>query len=126
MPSEGKSVAKRLFSDAVELKFAEAAKEADAEHEQWTYGDARLFVESQITPDQRMSLKRGRVSKGMVRRWMARMEHKKTLGTATPTLDDTNRMKWKTCENFKNYYVDTAALAVGMRMGRLNTGVQVG
>jgi hypothetical protein len=49
------------------------------------------------------------------------MAAKKMLGTAMPTLDDTNRIKWKTCENFKNHYVDTASLAVKMGMGRLNT-----
>jgi hypothetical protein len=40
----------------------------------------------------------------MTRAWLKRVEVKKTLGTAAPapTLDDTNRMKWKTHENFKN------------------------
>jgi hypothetical protein len=56
-PSSGKGFLKRLFSDAVEEKFAAAATEADKEHEQWAVGDARLFVESQITPDQRTLLK---------------------------------------------------------------------
>jgi hypothetical protein len=57
----------------------------------------------------------------MVRRWLERVGAKETLGTAVPTLDDKNRIKWKTYENFKNCCVDTASLAVKMGMGRLNT-----
>ena len=113
----------RYFSTEVERSIGKAVVEACDQNEGMTTKMMQEFVASQLSDEQLDKLKKGYVTKSMIRGIHKRMSapDEQIFDKELPQLDSANRLDWRHYENYKAYFIDVAATCVKLGIGRLNT-----